>query len=921
MNTKQTQLRPFRLNAIASALLALPLSVSNAYAEQAADGRQNTQNVELESVKVIAKKPATRKDSEITGLGKVVKNSDGLSKEQVLGIRDLTRYDPGIAVVEQGRGASSGYSIRGMDRNRVSLNVDGLPQIQSYTVDDTSASSGAINEIEYENITSIEINKGANSAEQGNGSLGGSLVFRTKEPDDIIGEDRNWGIRTKSTYSSKNKQLANSIAAAGRINGFDGLAVFTHRKGHEIQAHKHAGRHTQIQKRMDGYTEDASNQNGWIVLEGDCADTSNCDKVRQYSKISKSDSRLKTEEVPAAQYTGSNRVLPNPMEYESRSWLFKGGYQIAPRHYLGAVLENTLQRYDIRDMDFEQYWSNTNRSFSEADKSQGVYGYGENINNGLTARQGSSDGWRYIGLGYSRLRYFDEHHKKNRQGLTYRYDNPEKNTWADKLRIGIDRQTITLDTLRHDHYCSVYPTVDKNCRADLNKPWSAYQSERSIYGEQHLLWHINGEKKLSLAGSEHKLSFGIGSDRFQSTLQRKDIYAENMQQDVESVSGDYTRHDPYVYRISNRKIHTFDLCDYSNNISVYNCHTRKIKGWNHYLSLRDHMSLGQYFDWGVGMRYDYHKMTASDSWTSSGSFKNFSWNSGLVFKATPYLSFSHRISDGFRTPSFQELFGYRIDGYEKGKNDNDHYVGKFKSEKALNNEFGIHLKGAFGYLEASYFRNRYKNLIGLTHIDPNIQGLSDGEKARGYRNMYNASTDGINLIGKIDWNGVSEVLPDGLYSTLAYSHVKLKKASLTKPYFQHSCSLLLDTIQPSRYVLGLGYDAPSGKWGVNGMMTYSKAKNPDELQGECRSGITRNTSATKKTTKAWYIFDISGYVNLKDKLTLRGGIYNLANRRYAQWESVRQSAIGAVNRQRSVGDYTRYAAPGRNVTVSLEMKF
>lgn len=100
--------------------------------------------MKLKDVVVKAQKRVSRKDTEITGLGKVVKNADALSKEQVLNIRDLTRYDPGIAVVEQGRGASSGYSIRGMDRNRVGFKVDGLPQIQSYTIDRSSASSGSV---------------------------------------------------------------------------------------------------------------------------------------------------------------------------------------------------------------------------------------------------------------------------------------------------------------------------------------------------------------------------------------------------------------------------------------------------------------------------------------------------------------------------------------------------------------------------------------------------------------------------------------------------------------------------------------------------------------------------------------------------------------------------------------------------------
>ncbi|MDO1516963.1 MULTISPECIES: lactoferrin/transferrin family TonB-dependent receptor [unclassified Neisseria] len=921
--------KQYRKNALPSRLTAICLAVLSCAAAAptfAATAETNEQQeVKLNEVVVKGKKKIRRKDTEITGLGKIVKHSDGLDKEQVLGIRDLTRYDPSIAVVEQGRGASSGYSIRGVDRNRISLTVDGLPQIQSYTIKGTPASSGAINEIEYENITEIEINKGANSAEQGSGALGGSLAFRTKEAKDIIKEGQNWGLNTKSAYSSKNNQFTQSIAAAGRLNGFEGMAVFTHRKGQATQTHSHAGQHSQTFSRIAGYTENPNDPNtkyGWFTVEGDCADPKNCDKVRLLSKASKANKYLKTEEVPADQYTGNKRILPNPMDYQSRSWLTNVGYHFSPRHYLGGIMENTRQRYDIQDMNFEKYWTNSNPELQlHITKSKGIYRHNEDIHDGLVTQSGSEGQWRYIGLKYSRLRYFDERHRKSRNGLLYRYTNPDHDTVFDHAQISFNRQNITLDTRRHDLNCSVYPEVDKNCRPSIDKPWSAYHSERSVYGEKHNLLHLEAEKKLSFANTSHKLYFGLGLDRFQSKLERKDIYAENAQRDVELIRGGSTKEFPDIYRIQNPKLVTFNLCSYDNVYSAYNCNARIIDGHNHYIALRDHMSLGKYVDWGIGGRYDYHKMTTDDPWTASGTFRNTSWNSGFVFKPTSHLSLLHRISSGFRVPSFQELFGDRIPGFEKGKDDDFHYVGKFKPEKALNNEVGIHLKGNFGHLEASYFRNKYKDLIGLTHIDPNVPGLKNRDTASGYRNMYNATTDGINIIGKLDWYNVFNKLPEGLYSTVAYNHVKLKKASLTKNYFQHSCTMLFDAIQPSRYVLGLGYDAPNGKWGVNGVMTYSKAKNPDELKGQCRSGITRNTSATKKVTKPWYIFDVSGYVTLKDKLTLRAGIYNLTNRRYSQWENVRQSALGAVNRQTNVGNYSRYAAPGRNVTVSMEMKF
>ncbi|MCP2040649.1 outer membrane receptor protein involved in Fe transport [Neisseria sp. HSC-16F19] len=74
-------------------------------------------------------------------------------------------------------------------------------------------------------------------------------------------------------------------------------------------------------------------------------------------------------------------------------------------------------------------------------------------------------------------------------------------------------------------------------------------------------------------------------------------------------------------------------------------------------------------------------------------------------------------------------------------------------------------------------------------------------------------------------------------------------------------------------------------------------------------------------SRSWYIYDLVGYANFnKNRLTLRAGIYNLTNRKYSTWESVRQSSINAVNPVAS-SHGARYAAPGRNFVLSMEMKF
>ena len=41
------------------------------------------------------------------------------------------RYETGVTVVEAGRFGSSGYAIRGVEENRVAVQIDGLTQAET----------------------------------------------------------------------------------------------------------------------------------------------------------------------------------------------------------------------------------------------------------------------------------------------------------------------------------------------------------------------------------------------------------------------------------------------------------------------------------------------------------------------------------------------------------------------------------------------------------------------------------------------------------------------------------------------------------------------------------------------------------------------------------------------------------------------
>lgn len=905
----------FRLNILCLSLMtALPVYAENVQAGQA-------QEKQLDTIQVKAKKQKTRRDNEVTGLGKLVKTADTLSKEQVLDIRDLTRYDPGIAVVEQGRGASSGYSIRGMDKNRVSLTVDGLAQIQSYTAQAalggtrTAGSSGAINEIEYENVKAVEISKGSNSVEQGSGALAGSVAFQTKTADDVIGEGRQWGIQSKTAYSGKNRGLTQSIVLAGRIGGAEALLIHTGRRAGEIRAHEAAGRGVQSFNRLVPVED--TNQYANFIVEEECESGSyeTC-KANPKKDVVGKDER---QTISTRDYTGPNRFLADPLSYESRSWLFRPGFRFEnKRHYIGGILERTQQTFDTRDMTVPAFLT---KEVFDANKNP-LPGYGKYAGDhkygGLFTKVEND---AEVGAEYGTGVFYDETHTKSRYGLEYVYTNADKDTWADYARLSYDRQDIGLDNHFQQTHCSADGS-DKYCRPSADKPSSYYKSDRVIYGESHKLLQAAFKKSFDTAKIRHNLSVNLGFDRFGSNLRHQDYYSQSADRaylpktthpDNPKISLNGSQDKPYWVSIGGGNVKKKELCLSSSN-NYADCTPRSINGKSYYAAVRDNVRLGRWADIGAGLRYDYRSTHSDDGSVSTGTHRTLSWNAGVVLKPFTWMDLTYRTSTGFRLPSFSEMYGWRSGDKIKAV--------KIDPEKSFNKEAGIVFKGDFGNLEASWFNNAYRDLIVRGYEAQIKNGKEEAKGDPAYLNAQSARITGINILGKIDWNGVWDKLPEGWYSTFAYNRVRVRdiKKRADRTDIQ---SHLFDAIQPSRYVVGLGYDQPEGKWGVNGMLTYSKAKEITELLGSraLLNGNSRNTKATARRTRPWYIVDVSGYYTIKKHFTLRAGVYNLLNHRYVTWENVRQTAGGAVNQHKNVGVYNRYAAPGRNYTFSLEMKF
>ncbi|HHF0432480.1 TPA: TonB-dependent receptor, partial [Haemophilus influenzae] len=174
-------------------------------------------------------------------IAETVKSAKKLEKEQAQDVKDLVRYETGITVVEAGRFGNSGFAVRGVDENRVAVQIDGLAQAETISsqgfkelFEGYGNFNNTRNSAEIETLKEVKITKGADSIKAGSGALGGSVSFETKDARDVLTQ-KDYYFSYKRGYNSVNQQNLNTLTTAGRYKWFDFLVVHTDRQSNETQ--------------------------------------------------------------------------------------------------------------------------------------------------------------------------------------------------------------------------------------------------------------------------------------------------------------------------------------------------------------------------------------------------------------------------------------------------------------------------------------------------------------------------------------------------------------------------------------------------------------------------------------------------------------------------------------------------------------
>ena len=774
---------------------------------------------ELTEVKVIGGRKVQK-------LGEEKVRRQALDKQMVSDESDLVRYDPGISVVEGGRSGSNGFTIRGVDKDRVAINVDGLAQAESRSSEAFQELFGAYgnfnanrNTSEPENFSEVTINKGADSLKSGSGALGGAVNYKTKSASDYVSEEKPYHLGIKGGYIGRNSQKFSSITAAGTWLGLDALMVYTRRFGKETKNNS------------------------------DAADTVITDNKQSWNPNAGSTNYGSR---------GVARSKPDPQDWVNKSTLFKLGYNFNDKNRIGWIYED----------------SRTDRTTTE-------------LSNMWAAN------WKGEALGDTRSRQDISYRKR----IGFEYKNQlDKGPW-DSLNLHYDRQTIDMSTWTWD-----LPTdyASNGVNSDVYHMFRNIRQKNTQFG-------ADAEKQIDFSKLVWAMQYGLGGSQNDNDNRDHSYWVR--------------LYDP-KYQTSNNQELTMLVESSSKNRFAY---------WNNTFQFGD----SSQYRLNAGLRYDNSSSKAKDNpnYTpairgqipylgSERKHSGFSYGLGLDWKFTPHLNLLAKYSTGFRAPTSDEtwLLFPHPDFYLKA-NPN------LKAETAKNFELGLAGSGKAGNFKLSGFQTRYRNFIELTYMgvssdnpnSPNYAPISDGTalvSSPVWQNQNRSSAWAKGLEFNGTWNLDSIGLPQGTHAGINVSYIK-GKAKQT-----NGQETPINALSPWSAVYNLGYDAPSKRWGVNAYLTHTAAKKPSDTVHS--SDDLNNPWPFAKHSKAYTLFDLTGYVNLGKYFTLRAGAYNIGNKKYYTWESLRSiREFGTVNRvdNKTHAGIERFTSPGRSYNFTLEAKF
>ena len=351
-----------------------------------------------------------------------------------------------------------------------------------------------------------------------------------------------------------------------------------------------------------------------------------------------------------------------------------------------------------------------------------------------------------------------------------------------------------------------------------------------------------------------------------------------------------------------------------------------------FAQLQDNVSWNHIFSSQLGIRYDWDELVPQDlkafcracsKKPAPNTFQSLSGSLGLDAQLNDIWKIGYNISSGFRIPTASEMyFSFNHPAGNWIPNPN------LKAEQALNQSINIQAEHKLGSFGMSIYHIRYKNF--LTEQESTYKKWNEyyNSYSAGYGqqpyyttiaqqavNIDRARISGLELTSKVNLDQLISAIPEGwkFLANLGYAKGKLSGTE---------ASLL--SIQPIKVILGIGYEDPHDIWGLNFKASYLGAKKSKDAQVvQYSRTFVREVKDYPYLNGSAVLFDLYGFYKLNKNITLRAGVYNMLNRKYHTWDTLR--GINKISTTDSVDKegkgLERFYAPGRNFAGSVEIRF
>ncbi|WP_095145275.1 TonB-dependent receptor [Pseudomonas sp. Irchel s3b6] len=308
-----------------------------------------------------------------------------------------------------------------------------------------------------------------------------------------------------------------------------------------------------------------------------------------------------------------------------------------------------------------------------------------------------------------------------------------------------------------------------------------------------------------------------------------------------------------------------------------------------------------------GLRYDYTELkphvtqeflnTVSPDGRGTVSDENKTWNRvspkfGLTYALTDNYTWYGQYAEGFRTPTAKALYG-RFEnstiGYNIAPNPD------LEPEKSQSYETGLRGNFEAGNFDVAVFYNKYRDFINEDAVSPGYNELTFQSN-----NIKHATIKGVELKGRLNLDVFGA--PQGLYTqgSIAYAHGRNDDTG--EP---------LNSINPMTGVFGLGYEQDS--YGALLNWTLVQKKNlVDDSSFKSPDGVS-----SQFKTPGYGVLDLAGFYKVTDDVTVSAGVYNLADKKYWQWDNVRGYDSVGEAAMLSPANLDRLTEPGRNFAINL----